>query len=131
MLSIYPSETRGESRTLYYEDDGVSFHYLTGEYLKRTITQTLEENRTTLTLSACEGSYIPPKRSLRIQFVAAVSSPRSVQIEGEKLQRFESNRLKDVRIGWAFDAAAKVIWVKCEDFRSTQHMVLTYQGGQK
>ncbi len=112
-LLVYPSQLQSTSE--YYEDDGVSFEYEKGKFLKRTINQWRSSAGVTLTLSKAEGSYVPPKRSLMVKFIDVQSMPKLIEIDGRKLERIRSEDFSAKREGWSYDAAAKLVVIKSED----------------
>ncbi|MEO8168354.1 MAG: DUF5110 domain-containing protein, partial [bacterium] len=112
-LIVYPTQLQSTSE--YYEDDGVSFEYEKGTYLKRIINQWRSSSVITITLSKAEGSYVPPKRSLVVQCVAVESAPGQIEIDGKKL---ESTKLEDLyakQEGWSYDSSGRLLVIKTED----------------
>ncbi len=113
-LTVYPTSL--QSSAAYYEDDGISFEYEKGTYLKRTFNQWNSAKAITLTLSKSEGSYVPMKRSLAIHFVNIGTEPKTVEANGNTLKQ-QSNPQGFMQ-GWYYDAQNKSVWVRMEDKKS-------------
>ncbi len=112
-FDVYPD---GTSSGPYYEDDGISFDYQHGAYLRQQLTSTQEARGVSLEISAREGSYAPPKRSLAIKVHGEKCRPRQVTVEGRELAKQPS--LKALQLapeGWACDEDAGVVWVRVPD----------------
>lgn len=73
---IFPAK---DSSSIFYEDDGVSFNYVKGEFLRRKFHQIRNESEINITITVLEGSYRPPERSLVIEVVAE-KKPTSVSL---------------------------------------------------
>ena len=101
-LTVYPAPS---SASLYYEDDGVSFKYEQGVYLKRMYEQKRTKDRITLRLTKSEGSYLPGDRSLVVRFVDVPTEPRTVTILGVALERSS----------WKYDGSAKTLTLRTKD----------------
>ena len=126
-LTVYPVPFMESSQSIasadYYEDDGVSFEYQKGVFMKRTMTQTVVQGSTTITASNPEGSYIPPRRSVIVEIVDVGSVPRSVQLNGKRLRRTHSSEFRKLLQGWTYSDSKKVLSVKVED-RMMEYTIL-------
>jgi hypothetical protein len=56
--------------------------YTQGEFLRRQIAQKREGGGITVTLTAAEGTYIPPRRNLLLRFPGTRKRPRQLSIDG-------------------------------------------------
>ncbi|SPE33180.1 Alpha-glucosidase [Acidobacteriia bacterium SbA2] len=112
-FDVYPN---GTSSRPYYEDDGISFDYQHGVYLRLHVTATQTAQNIALEISAREGSYTPPKRSLEIKIHRQTTEPRHVTAAGAKLAKQASPlALQGSGEGWAWDEDAGVVWIRVPD----------------
>ena len=118
-IAIYPGPF-GENSTSYYEDDGLTFRYEQGAYLKRLIDQKYTAEGLTVSLSACQGSFIPPGRSLIIQVQWEGAPPRNVSLDDRKVYRVQGAQLPTISQGWSYDAGSKTVLLKTEDMRTAR-----------
>ncbi len=81
-LQLHIYHGSGESKLLFYDDDGESFAYREGEYYQRLIR--LDDSGKQLVLEAAEGDWEPPYRNLRLYF-HGFPSTREITLDGEKL----------------------------------------------
>ncbi len=109
-LTVYPAPYSSSS---YYEDDGLSFPYEKGVYVKRTCEQTRTSNELHLQLSKAEGTYIPPVRNLEVIFIGVEKEPSSIDISGVKIGKR----------AWRFDSVSRVLIVRTTD--TTSAMTIT------
>ncbi|HEX9006837.1 MAG TPA: TIM-barrel domain-containing protein, partial [Bacteroidota bacterium] len=108
-LRCYPGAAGKEYESMYYEDDGNSFAYTRGAYLRRTVTQRRGEGATTIRLSPWEGSYRPPVRGLVLEVKSIVRRPSKVAVNGQELPSGD-------RPGrWAYDIAGRTLRVFLTD----------------
>ncbi|HWP98960.1 MAG TPA: glycoside hydrolase family 31 protein [Vicinamibacterales bacterium] len=82
-VTVYPAAASG---TLFYEDDGLSFEYTKGRYLRRRFAQRREGRSVVLTVGAPEGEYRPAPRDLILQVRVDVE-PARVLVGGTPLSR--------------------------------------------
>ena len=100
----------------YYEDDGISLDYQHGASLRETVTVRQEDRGFRIEVSAREGSYTPPARSLVFKVHAIRVQPGSVEADGKPLEFQKSlEELNHSSDGWAYDAEQMVVWVKVPD----------------
>jgi alpha-glucosidase len=106
-VSVYPAAS---SAATLYEDDGHSFDYTKGTFLKRRFTQTRtsdpngRDQRATMEIAAPEGSYRPDGRPLVLQ-VRWTGEARSVSAGSSataavKLERVSPADLERRESGW-------------------------------
>ena len=70
----------------------------------------------TLTISARQGSYNPPARSLVLKVHAQRNLPQAVELNGRTLAAPSSIAALDAATeGWAYDDAQNVVWIKTPD----------------
>lgn len=116
-LDVYPD---GVSTRSYYEDDGISFDFERGAYLLQQLTARQDAQGVRVEISARQGSYVPPKRSLLVKVHAQPASPAAVRVGSDALPSFASaDALEKAATGWSFDADAHLLWVKLPDQGST------------
>ncbi|MBZ5561265.1 MAG: glycoside hydrolase family 31 protein [Acidobacteriia bacterium] len=112
-FDVYPD---GNSSREYYEDDGISFDYQHGVFLRQHLSATQEARGVSVEISAREGSYTPHKRSLVIKVHGEKLEPRQVTVAGKDLERQSSLKaLQAASEGWAYDEDAGVVWVRVPD----------------
>ncbi len=112
-LTVFPASSSSSS---YYEDDGVSFAYEKGVYLKRTFAQTRTSDGIQLKLSKAEGTYVPSTRKLVIKFVVVERQPTTVEISGEKVDEKS----------WQFNPSSKVLTINTMDTTSERTITIRY-----
>lgn len=111
-FDVYPD---GTSSRPYYEDDGISFDYQRGVSLLQHVTATEAANGVSLEVSAREGSFTPPQRSIVIKIHGQKIQPRQVTTAGGELAWQESVKaLQTATEGWAYDDAG-VVWIRVPD----------------
>ena len=77
-------------------------------------------------ISAREGSYIPPKRSLVVKLHGQKTAPHLVAAEGSELAKLGSvGALAKAPEGWAFDDNANVVWIKLPDQGTAMKLEVT------
>lgn len=113
-LDIYP----GDSPTSFvlYEDDGHSTDYLTGGYLRTTLTLEPTPTGAALRVSDREGSYTPPSRTVVVRARRADAGVDEVRLDGDPLPAFPTvAEAIESGHGYAWDAADLSIVVAFED----------------
>jgi len=112
-LEIYPE---GNSSRDYYEDDGLSFDYQRGAVLHRRFSAMQQPESTSLEVSAREGSYTPPARSLLLKVHNVRSAPRRVEVNGQTLELQAGGEDFEKAAGaWRYDETANLVLVKLAD----------------
>jgi alpha-glucosidase len=112
-FEIYPE---GASARQYYEDDGISFDYQRGVSLEQRLTVTQQPGGLSIEISAREGLYTPPARSLVLKVHGQRIAPRQVGAGGKELAAQSSvQALEAASEGWAYDEATDIVWLKIPD----------------
>lgn len=112
-LEIYPE---GSSTRDYYEDDGISFDFQRGSFLRRRFTVEQQAGGTSIEISAREGSYAPPARSLVLHVHSVHSAPRRVEVNGETLESAaRPQEFEKAARAWQYDGKTNVVEVKFPD----------------
>ena len=112
-FEIYPA---GNSTREYYEDDGLSFDYQRGVVLREQVSSGERDDTVALHLSAREGSYSPPARSLMFKVHAVRTRPRKVEINGRAPQAYPSiAAMTGALEGWVYDELAMTVSIKLQD----------------
>ena len=112
-FDVYPD---GTSSRPYYEDDGISFDYQHGVSLHQHLTAAQEAHSTSVEMTAREGSFTPPKRSLVIKIHGQKAQPRQITVAGrEAAGQASVKALQGATEGWAYDDGAGVVWIKIPD----------------
>lgn len=112
-FEIYPG---ANSVREYYEDDGISFDYQRGAFLRREIRQSRQEGGIEIAISAKSGSYQPPARSLILKVHGVRDEPRSVEINGSSLPRRQPRGdFERSASGWSFSDSDGVLSIKTPD----------------
>lgn len=108
-LTVFPL-SQGSSSTVYYEDDGLTFAYEKGEYMKRSIEQRTDGATITLRVSKPAGTFVPPKRTLVVRFMGVDSPPSHVTVNGRGLPATTRSQR-----AWTYDSEKKTLMVHVED----------------
>jgi alpha-glucosidase len=124
-LVVFPTEQQDPVSSSLYEDDGKTFSYRSGVYARRSLTQARTNARLTLTISAQEGSYTPPPRSLVISVVGMTRPPSAVTLNDIPVSRAEAARKTD-RPSWQYQERDGTLELTCRDTRTAQRISLTY-----
>jgi alpha-glucosidase len=112
-FEIFP---QGQSSRQYYEDDGSSYDYKKGVYLLETVSVRDQDTTVSLGISAREGTYNPPSRSVVLKIHGRVAAPRQVQVDGRELAVVGSpEMLEKSSEGAAYDSKTRIVWVKTPD----------------
>jgi alpha-glucosidase len=113
---IFDIYTEGTSTERYYEDDGISFDYQRGVSLRERLSVAQQPAGLSIEISAREGLYTPPARSLLLKVHDQRTQPRQVVLNGKELAA--RNSLKDLEgatEGWAYDDTTNSVWLKFPD----------------
>jgi len=113
IFDIYPDM---QSSTTYYEDDGISYDYLRGLSLRQRLGVAQLPDGLSIEVSAREGLYTPPARSLVFKIHAQRTQPRQVVVGGRELASQSSlEALEHATEAWVFDASTNIVWLKTPD----------------
>ena len=112
-FKVYPD---GESSREYYEDDGTSFNYRQGDFLRERVSVNAQPHLLTLSISARQGSYAPPPRSIEFEVHGQRNRPQRVVTGGRALADLGSEAaLEQASSGWYYDEENNIVWVKFPD----------------
>jgi alpha-glucosidase len=112
-FEVYPD---GSSAREYYEDDGLSFDYQRGVALHQRVASSEQQDRLTLQLSARQGSFVPPARSLVFRIHGVRSRPRKVEIGGQAHGAQSSlEGINRAGQGWVYDEDSRTLSIKLPD----------------
>ncbi|MBZ5561516.1 MAG: DUF4968 domain-containing protein [Acidobacteriia bacterium] len=112
-FEIYPQD---ESSREYYEDDGISYAYRKGDYLRESLRVVDRKDGMTVKISSREGSYSPPPRSLIFKIHGQQSLPRDIKLGESGLPMVASPELLGkAQEGAAYDPEARIVWIKVRD----------------
>jgi alpha-glucosidase len=123
LLFVYPPSLGGTGTSEYYEDDGVSFRYQSGEYLRRKIEQRYESGKLTIALGPCEGTYAPADRGLILQ-VALNRHPREVHVDGFVTREQTEVTGRQSRPSWHFDEKTGFLSILMHDRRNNVMVII-------
>ncbi|RSK26024.1 DUF5110 domain-containing protein [Bacillus sp. HMF5848] len=107
-VDVFPSEK--ETTFTYYDDDGHTYSYETGEFFKQPISTVKENDTITIRLDDVEGSYQPELKSYI--FKVHGLSGKEVTMNGEQLQKSET--LVETEWTTDIDQFGDVTYVKVE-----------------
>jgi alpha-glucosidase len=123
-FDVYPE---GSSSREYYDDDGVSFAYQKGVYLRQRISVESSPERVSVKISQRQGSFHPPKRSIVVRVHLQASEPRAVKVGNMEVSRHASVKaFQESAMGWMYDVDSKTAWVKFTDEETAMKIVLVY-----
>jgi len=112
-FEVYPD---GRSSREYYEDDGTTLDYRQGAFLRERLSVDAEPHALTLSVSAREGSYTPPARSMEFEVHHQRTRPHSVETDGQALADLASKAaLDESPSGWCYDEENNIVWIKFPD----------------
>jgi alpha-glucosidase len=75
---LYPSE--GSGTAAFYEDAGEGYDHLKGSYARRAVTCEVEAGNIRVAISEREGTFVPPRRHIRLELREIASEPEAVQL---------------------------------------------------
>jgi len=112
-LDIYPE---GSSSREYYDDDGITFAYQKGVFLRQTINVENAADRVSIEISDREGSFHLPKRTIVLKVHLQPNEPRTVAVGKMEVARQTSAKAwQESPKGWMYDVDSKITWVKFPD----------------
>ncbi len=116
-LEIYPQD---KSSREYYEDDGISYAYRKGVYLRKTLSVLDRKDSLAVKMSSREGSYNPPPRSLILKVHGQQTFPREVKLGERALPMVASpDLLRNTPEGATYDPESRIIWIELRDQSSS------------
>jgi alpha-glucosidase len=132
-FEVYPlGGAQSQSGRDYYEDDGISFNYQRGAYLCERLSVSESRGGIVISVSAREGSYQPPARSLVFRIHAQRHAPAQVEVDSKTLDRATSlDALQQTSEGWTYDENANVVSIKVPDQGKSLTARLEFEARQK
>jgi len=123
-FDVYPE---GSSSRDYYDDDGISFAYQKGVYLRQTIKVESAADRVSIEISDREGTFHPPKRSIVVKVHLQTTEPHSLTAGGVDVPRQASAKVwQESSKGWMYDVDSKVAWIRLPDEEAGMKIVLLH-----
>jgi alpha-glucosidase len=107
-LAVYPG---GDCQGQIYLDDGVSFAYRRGVFLRQNLRCAVRADAITLDLDARDGSYAPWWNRIEVVVHGVTSAPRRV-------------RLGDSQIAGRYDAASETLRVEIADSAAAARLTI-------
>lgn len=115
-LDVYPGP---DTSFLLYEDDGTSFDYANGVYLKTLIAKTGLSKGTKVALTRQEGTWVPPDRAWFLYFHQFSTPPTGVQCNGSSIPPVSSEAaLASELTGWFLRTSDSRLIVRVPDSSS-------------
>ncbi len=112
-FEVYPD---GRSSREYYEDDGSTFAYRKGDFLREEVSSDDQPHSLTLSVSSRQGSYTPPARAMQFEVHNQKVRPQDVKIDGNTLDASGTKAaLENSSQGWYYDDVHNILWVKFPD----------------
>jgi alpha-glucosidase len=112
-LDIYPE---GTSSFTLYEDDGSSFNYQGGAYLRTQIDCNWNHTAGQISIARVAGSYQPPGRDWSVAIHGISVAPASVLLNGAALDEADSpTNLESAGEGWFYDSTNSVLQLRVAD----------------
>jgi alpha-glucosidase len=121
-LLIYPGESGDGS---LYEDDGKSFDYESGSFLRREFRKRMDGNEIVLSLNPSGGTFRPARTTIDIEFLAQPAVPTSVRVNGKKLAQRVGRELPEGEDGWIFVPDLKIVRVRIRETTAPIEIRLT------
>lgn len=112
-LDLYPTTAGGTEQFTLYEDDGISFAFQQGEFLRTRVMSTPSSTAWDLSIEEIEGVWVAPVRPWWLRFHAVSASPAAVTLNGVNLTSVQTEEeLQAVESGWFHRASDGVLVVK-------------------
>jgi len=125
-FEVYPE---GKSSRVYYEDDGISFKYQRGVFMRRRVTVSPGAGGVQINFSARQGSYTPPARALQVKVHGIPCRPLKVTANNQALPLDPSvDFLPKYHRGWAYDENSRVLWIRLPDPMNAVTLRITASG---
>src|SRR5579862_691906 len=110
-LRVYPGP---DCRGSLYLDDGTTFDYQRGAFLRLALSCAADARDVTVTTAAAEGTYAPWFSSLAFAIHGAPSAPRQVTVSGRSTRDF------------TYDAKKKLVTITAPYSKSGQTVTVSY-----
>jgi hypothetical protein len=110
-LDIYPA---GSTSYTYYEDDGASDLYVSGDFSTTTFASNNTSGHEVVTIGAAAGDFAGKLATHNYYLkIHQSTAPTSVTRDGTALTEYSTRGgLESAATGWFYDATAKLVWVK-------------------
>jgi hypothetical protein len=113
IFSCYPG---GNSSTVVYEDDGMTYDYEKGTYRLITATHSSAAGKRMLSMERRTGALLVPPRSFVVEFNGIGATPDSVLIDSTLMVKQVLDSIRNGNSsGWAYDAIAKQCLVRFQE----------------
>lgn len=121
-LTVYPTDFQSNDSS--YEDDGKTFDYERGVYLKRSYNQWSSQSTLTLTVAKGAGSYVPPKRTVIFRFVDFNASPKTVEVSGRVVNKTTPEQFSNGVEGWMFQQDSGILSVRTPEELAERQIII-------
>lgn len=112
-VDLYPGP---DTELVLYEDDGASFDYTRGMFLRTRLARSEQANSSSFSASRLEGGWLPPARSWWVSFHAIQAVPRDVRLNGVSLAPVGSEaELEGATTGWFYQPGSSKLIVRVPD----------------
>ena len=125
-LMVYAGDSTGTSASSYYEDDGLSFKYAGGAFMRRTFTQRVAPGEASVALSPCEGTYESPSRTVVLRWIGFNRVPREIDLNNTPMRTLDAKQISSGATGWHSEASGKEILVNFPDSRSSLEVKIRF-----
>jgi alpha-glucosidase len=124
-VHFYPSGNR--DRFVLYEDDGATFDFESGEYLRTLLEIERSVKLFTLSIARLDGNYQTPDRDWILQVHRQMVHPTSITVQGAPLTEYAgAAELETATRGWFYDATAAIVHLKLPDNEPFQIVVAQF-----
>ena len=104
-IDVYPG---GESRAMFYEDDGESLAYQRGGSSRRVFTQKRNGSSISVDVATTEGRYRAAARSLEFRLVGEHGA-RQVRLNGKAIRQLDAAEFATASLGWMIKDNAVIV----------------------
>jgi alpha-glucosidase len=104
------------SQYTLYEDDGKTFDYQQGQYLRTQFSLQQNVDSLSLYVNRLDGDFLPPQRDFLLRVHLQESKPSQVQYNGSAIPEYPSeSALKAAASGWFYDNTKGILSMKGSD----------------
>ncbi len=125
-LCVYPPEAGGSAGTELYEDDGTTFGYSRGEYLRRTVHVRQRSDSLTISITVAAGAYTLPPRQLMLRVVSLPRKPSIVSLNGVTLAFTSPDTSPILPATWTYDGARRETRIHTSDGQQGMTCIIRY-----
>jgi alpha-glucosidase len=98
---------------LLYEDDGRSFGYLDGLFLRTRLSSRATSGSLSLSVTAEDGAWRPPGRAWIVRFHLVDIKPAQVLLDQATIpEAVEADSIDPVQGGWSYDVTTRILTVR-------------------